>query len=61
MPHRLYLIFFVVSFRNIFFLNGNSENSLHWINEILNSSFADQRMAYSCKHTLLNLMVHLGT
>jgi hypothetical protein len=46
-------------FAYIFFLKRDFRESLRWINEILNSALADQRMDLQLQVHLLNLMVHL--
>jgi hypothetical protein len=56
---RSYLISLWFQFAYIFFLRRDFKSSLHWINEILNSSFAEKRQDLHFQAHLLNLMVHL--
>jgi len=53
-----YLISLWFQFGYIFFLKKDFRNALHWINEIINSPFADQRKDLSLRARFLNLMVH---
>jgi hypothetical protein len=54
-----YLISLWFQFAYIFFLRKEFKSSLHWINEILNSSFAEHRKDLHLQAHLLNLMLHL--
>jgi len=54
-----YLISLWFQFAYIFFLKRDFRESLHWINEILNSPFDDDRVDLQLQTHLLNLMVHL--
>jgi hypothetical protein len=56
---RSYLISLWFQFAYIFFIKKDLKASLHWINEILNSSFAEERQDLHLQAHLLNLMVHL--
>ena len=55
---REYLISLWFQFAYIFFLKREFKPSLHWINEIMNSSFAHVRPDLHIQTHLLNLMVH---
>ncbi|MFZ6013410.1 MAG: hypothetical protein ACOYXT_23915 [Bacteroidota bacterium] len=55
---REYLISLWFQFSYIFFLKREFKSSLHWINEIMNSSFAHLRPDLHIQTHLLNLMVH---
>jgi hypothetical protein len=54
-----YLVSLWFQFANIYFVKKEFRQSLHWINQILNASFADQRKDLHLQSHLLNLMVHL--
>lgn len=54
-----YLVSLWFQFAYIYFLRKEFRQSLHWINQILNSSFADKRKDLHLQAYLLNLMVHL--
>lgn len=54
-----YLVSLWFQFAYIFFVRKEFRQSLHWINQILNSSFADKRKDLHLQAYLLNLMVHL--
>jgi hypothetical protein len=54
-----YLISFWFQFAYIYFLKREFKSSLHWINEIMNSSFAQLRSDLHIQAHFLNLMVHL--
>lgn len=54
-----YLISLWFQFAYVYFIKREFKDSLHWINEILNCSFADKRMDLYLQTHLLNLMVHL--
>jgi tetratricopeptide (TPR) repeat protein len=54
-----YLISLWFQFAYIFFLRKQYKSALRWINEILNSSFGEQRKDLHFQTHLLNLMVHL--
>jgi tetratricopeptide (TPR) repeat protein len=53
-----YLISLWFQFGYIFFLKKDFKSSLHWINEIMNSSFARLRSDLHVQTHFLNLMVH---
>lgn len=53
-----YLISLWFQFGYIFFLKKDFKSSLHWINEIMNSSFATLRPDLHIQTHFLNLMVH---
>jgi tetratricopeptide (TPR) repeat protein len=53
-----YLISLWFQFAYIYFLRKEFRISLHWLNEILNSTFADKRKDLYLQAHLLNLMVH---
>jgi hypothetical protein len=55
---REYLISLWFQFAYIFFLKRDFKSSLHWINEIMNSSFAHLRPDLHIQTHFLNLMVH---
>ena len=55
---REYLISFWFQFGYIYFLKKDFKSSLHWINEIMNSSFASLRPDLQIQTHFLNLMVH---
>jgi hypothetical protein len=54
-----YLISLWFQFAYIYFLKREFKSSLHWINEIMNSSFAPLRADLHIQAHFLNLMVHL--
>lgn len=54
-----YLISLWFQFAYIYFLKREFKSSLHWINEIMNSSFAPLRSDLHIQTHFLNLMVHL--
>ena len=54
-----YLISLWFQFGYIHFLKKEFQRSLHWVNQILNSGFADKRKDLYLQAHLLNLMVHL--
>ena len=53
-----YLLSLWFQFANIYFQRKDFRSSLHWINEILNCSFADKRRDLHLQAQLLNLVVH---
>jgi hypothetical protein len=53
-----YLISLWFQFGYIYFLKKDFKSSLHWINEIMNSSFATLRPDLHVQTHFLNLMVH---
>ncbi|MEX1239931.1 MAG: hypothetical protein WEB30_09440 [Cyclobacteriaceae bacterium] len=55
---REYLISLWFQFGYIYFLQRDFKSSLHWINEVLNSSFAVLRPDIHIQAHFLNLMVH---
>lgn len=55
---REYLISLWFQFAYIYFLKKDFKSSLHWINEIMNSSFASSRSDLHIQTHFLNLMVH---
>jgi tetratricopeptide (TPR) repeat protein len=54
-----YLVSLWFQFAYIYFLRKEFRQALHWINQILNSEFAHERMDLHLQTNLLNLMVHL--
>jgi hypothetical protein len=55
---REYLVSLWFQFGYIYFLKKDFKSSLHWINEIMNSSFASLRPDLHIQTHFLNLMVH---
>jgi hypothetical protein len=55
---REYLISLWFQFAYIYFLKKDFKSALHWINEIMNSSFASLRPDLHIQTHFLNLMVH---
>ena len=53
-----YLVSLWFQFGYIYFLKKDFKSSLHWINEIMNSSFATLRPDLHIQTHFLNLMVH---
>ena len=53
-----YILMFYYQFSNIYFQNKEFSNSLHWLNEIINSNFGNAREDIQCYARILNLIVH---
>ncbi len=53
-----YLLSFWFQFANLYFLEGDYDQSLHWINRVLNNKFKGERMDLQRYIRWLNLMVH---
>lgn len=56
---RSYLLSFWFQFANLHFWDGDYEQSLHWINRVLNQNFKTERIDLQRYLRWLNLMVHL--
>lgn len=54
-----YLLSFWFQFANLFFIERDFEQSLHWINRVLNHKFKGERLDLQRYIRWLNLMVHL--
>lgn len=54
-----YLLSFWFQFANLFFLERDFDQSLHWINQVLNYKFTSDRLDLQRYIRWLNLMVHL--
>ena len=53
-----YILMFYYQFSNIYFQKKEFSNSLHWLNEIINSNFGNVREDIQCYARILNLIVH---
>lgn len=54
-----YLLSFWFQFANLYFWDGDNEQSLHWINRVLNHNFKGERIDLQRYIRWLNLMVHV--
>lgn len=54
-----YLLSFWFQFANLFFMERDFDQSLHWINQVLNHKFKTERLDLQRYIRWLNLMVHL--
>lgn len=54
-----YQLMFRFQFANIFFLQRKYDQALHWINELLNTKWGDQRLDLQTQSHFLNLIIHL--